>query len=210
MKRLTGSLAALAIAATGLGTAAPAQAQASDATSLVTVLTSDGNRFDKNSKDFDIVTEAALAIVEANPDSAVAALADADARLTAFVPTDQAFRKLAKDLTGKSIRSEKKVFTTLVEAAGVDTIEQVLLYHVVPGATLRSGKVLASDGAALKTAQGAKVKVKVAGGKTPKITLVDRDKDAPDATVVLSAIDLNKPNKQIAHGIDRVLRPIDL
>ena len=29
---------------------------------------------------------------------------------------------------------------------GVDTIEQVLLYHVVPGQTLTSGKVLKADG----------------------------------------------------------------
>jgi hypothetical protein len=42
------------------------------------------------------------------------------------------------------------------------------------------------------------------------ITLKDRDKDDRDPKVVLKALDLNKGNKQIAHGIDRVLRPIDL
>lgn len=42
------------------------------------------------------------------------------------------------------------------------------------------------------------------------ITLKDRDKNDRDPKVVLSALDLNKGNKQVAHGIDRALRPIDL
>ena len=118
------------------------------------LLTSDGDQFDKNAKDFDIVTEAALAVVGAKPDSPVALLADGTQRLTVFAPTDQAFRLLVKDLTGETIKSEKKIFESLVELAGVDTIETVLLYHVVPGKTLTSGKVLKADGAKLITAAG--------------------------------------------------------
>ena len=55
------------------------------------------------------------------------------------------------------------------------------------------------------------VKVKI--GKNhegPVIRLVDKDRNDRDARVVLSAIDINKGNKQIAHGIFLVLRPIDL
>ncbi|WP_110180926.1 fasciclin domain-containing protein [Nocardioides solisilvae] len=212
MKRFTGSLAALATAATVLGAALPAEAaKAPKENPLVNVLTADDNKFDKNKFDFDIVTEAALAVVGAKPDSPVAVLADGSTRVTAFVPTDQAFRQLAKDLTGKNIKSEKKVFNTLVEAAGVDTIETVLLYHVVPGATLTSKKVLKSNNASVTTAQGGKVKVKI--GKNhegPVIRLVDRDRNDKDPRVILGALDLNKGNKQVAHGIDRVLRPIDL
>lgn len=40
------------------------------------------------------------------------------------------------DLTGHWYRSESKVFDALVAAVGVDTVEAVLLYHVVPGATV--------------------------------------------------------------------------
>lgn len=203
-----GSLA-LAVGAVP-ATMTTAQAQvAPGETSLAEVLTSDGNKFDKNSKDFDIVTEAALAVIGAKPDTPVALLADGSTRLTAFAPTDQAFRLLAKDLTGKTIRSEKKVFSTLVEAAGVDTIETVLLYHVVAGKTLTSNKVLKADGARLKTAAGATVKVKIRQHPLT-ITLKDRDRDDRDARVVLKAIDVNKGNKQVAHGVDRVLRPINL
>ena len=86
----------------------------------------------------------------------------------------------------------------------------MLLYHVVAGKTLTSGKVLKADGARLTTAQGGKVKVDIRKKPSLSITLKDRDKNDRDPKVILKAIDLNKGNKQVAHGIDRVLRPIDL
>lgn len=211
MKRSIGAVVALATAASVFAVAPAATAQsAPKERSLVEVLTSDGNRFDRNARDFDIVTEAALAVVKAKPGSPVAVLADGSVRATAFIPNDKAFRILVKDLTGKRIKSEKKVFNTLVKVAGVDTIEQVLLYHVVPGATIGSKKALKSGGAKLTTAQGGTVKVKVRKGKNPRITLVDADRNDRDPRVLLKKVDLNKGNKQVAHGIDRVLRPIDL
>jgi uncharacterized surface protein with fasciclin (FAS1) repeats len=204
------ALALGAVSATAPAASANAAKAAPGETSLAAVLTSDGDQFDKNAKDFDIVTEAALAIVAAKPDSPVALLADGSKRLTVFAPTDQAFRLLVKVLTGQTIKSEKKIFDSLVELAGVDTIETVLLYHVVPGKTLTSGKVLKADGAKLMTAAGKTVKVDIRMKPSLSITLKDKDKNAEDPQVVLKALDLNKGNKQIAHGIDRVLRPIDL
>ena len=210
-RRVPALLAASALALGAVQATAPAaSAKADGEDSLAALLTSDGNTFDKNKNDFDIVTEAALAVVAAKPDSPVALLADGSKRLTVFAPTDQAFRKLAQDLTGQKIRSEKKIFDALVELAGVDTIETVLLYHVVPGKTLTSNKVLKANGARLTTAQGGKITVKVRTKPSVSITLKDRDKNAQDPKVILKAIDLNKGNKQVAHGIDRVLRPIDL
>jgi len=211
LRRVPAILATSALALGAMGATAPAaNAKPAGDESLAALLTSDGNKFDKNSKDFDILTEAALAVIGAKPDSPVALLADGSKRLTAFAPTDEAFRQLAKDLSGKTIKSEKKVFAALVELAGVDTIETVLLYHVVPGATLTSSKVLKSNGAKLTTAQGGKVTVKVKTKPRVSITLKDGDRNDRDPKVVLKALDLNKGNKQIAHGIDRVLRPIDL
>ena len=204
---MTSALALGAISATA--PAASAQAAPGE-TSLAGALTADGDQFDKNAKDFDIVTEAALAVVGAKPGSPVALLADGTKRLTVFAPTDQAFRLLVKDLTGQKIKSEKKIFESLVALAGVDTIETVLLYHVVPGKTLTSSKVLKADGAKLMTAAGKTVKVDIKQKPSLSITLKDKDKNDQDPKVVLSALDLNKGNKQIAHGIDRVLRPIDL
>ncbi|WP_210439858.1 fasciclin domain-containing protein [Nocardioides xinjiangensis] len=210
-RRVPALLAASALALGAVQTATPAAgARATGEDSLAALLTSDGNTFDKNKSDFDIVTEAALAVVAAKPDSPVALLADGSQRLTVFAPTDQAFRLLAEDLTGRTIASERKIFRALVELAGVDTIETVLLYHVVPGRALTSPKVLKSDGARLTTAQGGRIKVDVRRKPSLSITLKDRDKNDRDPSVVLKALDLNKGNKQVAHGIDRVLRPIDL
>ena len=212
MRRVPALLATSALALGAITAAAPsASAQrAAGEDPLAALLTSDGDQFDNNAKDFDILTEAALAVVGAKPGSPVALVADGTKRATVFAPTDQAFRLLAKDLTGKTIKSEKKIFEALVELAGVDTIETVLLYHVIPGATLTSGKVLKADGAKLKTATGQTVKVNVRMKPSVRVTLKDKDRDDRDPRAVLTALDLNKGNKQVAHGIDRVLRPINL
>ena len=78
-------------------------------------------------------------------------LADGKTRLTAFIPTDKAFRNLVKDLTGKKLGTEKKVFKA-VAGLGLDTVEAVLLYHVVPGKTITAAQALDADGASLPTA----------------------------------------------------------
>ena len=211
MRRVPALLATSALALSAITAAAPAaNAKAVGEDSLAALLTSDGDQFDNNAKDFDILTEAALAVVAAKPGSPVALVADGSKRATVFAPTDQAFRILLKNLTGKTVKSEKKIFDSLVELAGVDTIESVLLYHVIPGKMLTSGKVLKADGAKLMTANGKTVKVDVRKKPKLSITLKDKDKGARDAKVILSALDLNKGNKQVAHGIDRVLRPITL
>jgi uncharacterized surface protein with fasciclin (FAS1) repeats len=176
--------------------------------SLAAVLTSDGNTFDRNRYDYDIVTEAVLAVLAAKPNSPVKVLADGTTPVTAFVPTDQAFRKLVQSLTGKYVKSEKAVFQA-VAGLGIDTVETVLLYHVVPGATITARTALRSNGAALTTAQGGTVKVKVTSWHRYRVlSLVDKDRDARNPQVV--AFNLNKGNRQIAHGVNRVLRPLDL
>jgi uncharacterized surface protein with fasciclin (FAS1) repeats len=110
-------------------------------------------------------------------------------------------------LTGTAPRTERATFNTLAAAAGIDTIEAVLLYHVVPGKTLTSAKVVKADGAQLKTAQGGVVGVNVS---KRGVRLIDQDPNATDAQAVPRLLDINKGSAQVAHGIDRVLRPIDL
>ena len=172
---------------------------------LAAVLTSDGNRFDKNKKDYDIVTEAVLAVLAAKPDSPVKVLADGTVPVTAFIPNDQAFRKLVKDLTGKTYKKERKVFKK-VAGLGIDTVESVLLYHVVPGATVDSAAALQSNGAKLPTALDGKTFTVVVKGSSIRL----RDKDYNSRNPRVNVVDVNVGNVQIAHGIDRVLRPMDL
>ncbi len=172
--------------------------------SLASVLTSDKNTFDRNSKDYDILTEAVLAVLKAKPESPVGVLTKGDKALTAFAPNDAAFRKLVKDISGKWVHREKDVFAA-VAGLGIPTVETVLLYHVVPGKTITAKDALKANGVKLETAQGGTITVKVKRGK---IYLVDADKNSRNPRVIVPNI--NKGNKQIAHGIDRVLRPLDL
>lgn len=204
LRGLTAALATSTLAATAALAAAPAQA-ADRPTSLAQVLAADGHKFDKKWGDFDILDAAVMAVLKEKPKSAVGVLAKRKVKLTAFLPTDRAFRQLATTLTGSKPATEKATFSALATAAGIDTIETVLLYHVVPGKTLGSGKVVKADGAKLTTAQGGTVTVDVMG---KRVSLVDADPDLRDPRVI--ATDINKGNPQIAHAIDRVLLPIDL
>ncbi|MFC7545996.1 hypothetical protein [Plantactinospora sp. GCM10030261] len=80
-----------------------------------------------------------------------------------------------------------------------------------PVKVLADGSVAAlrADGAELATAQGGTVEVDVKRWWHARwIRLIDADRDDRDPRVV--RFDINKGNRQIAHGVDRVLRPIDL
>jgi uncharacterized surface protein with fasciclin (FAS1) repeats len=177
--------------------------------SLAQVLTKDTSGFDRNSRDFDVLTAAVLAVLDAKPKSPVGVLTDGSARLTAFVPTDAAFRTLVADITNKRrLPTEQQAFTA-VAGLGINTVENVLLYHVVPGATIDRRAALKSDGAALTTALGPAVKVDVKRYWFFKqVRLIDADRSDRNPRVV--RYDINKGNRQIAHAIDRVLRPINL
>ena len=139
IRRIATALVATACTAATVATAVPAQAATATGaprtgtTSLATVLAADGNRFDRNWRDFDIVDRAVTTVLQAKPDSAVAVLAGGAEPVTAFLPTDRAFRVLVEDLTGRHLARERAVFRAVAHGFDVDTIEAVLLYHVVPG-----------------------------------------------------------------------------
>ena len=213
LRRLGVIATSLGLAATAAVAAAPAATASGTAPgtrSLAAVLTSDGNRFDRNWYDYDIVTEAVLAVLAAKPASPVGLLTDGTVPLTAFIPNDRAFQVFAHDLTKKWPTTEEKTFDALVAAAGVDAIEQVLLYHVVPGAAITKKAAVNANGAVLTTAQGATIKVRVYSRYLPIIEL--RDQDPNDVNPLLNprALDINAGNAQVAHGIVFVLRPLDL
>lgn len=208
---LAGAGAAALASVAGLATASSAAAHSTTATtepgsmSLASVLAADGSGFDRNPRDYDIVDNAVGAVLGAKPGSPVAVLADGSVPLTAFLPNDLAFKRLATDLTGQHYTSEQAAFGA-VASLGIDTVEAVLLYHVVPGATIDYRAALGADGAALETAAGGPVTVDVRPGH--RVFLVDADPDDRNARVVWR--DLNRGNLQIAHGISEVLRPVDL
>jgi uncharacterized surface protein with fasciclin (FAS1) repeats len=211
-KRILTTVLAAVLGTSAMAVSAPAASAAPTGEpkgqhSLAAVLAKDGHKFDHKWNDFDIVDAAVTAVLANDPSGDVGVLADGSTALTAFLPTDRAFRHLVTDLTGTKPRTEKATFTKLVDAVGVGTVESVLLYHVVPGATITYKQALGADGADLTTALGPAVTVNVHG---KRIRLQDQDPDAVNARVLMQARDINKGNLQIAHGISRVLRPQNL
>jgi len=86
----------------------------------------------------------------------------------------------------------------------------VLLYHVVPGATIDAATALRSNGAVLQTAAGGTLKVRVLSQRYKLIQLVDGYRGNIDPLVNPRQLDLNSGNRQIAHGIVFVLLPARL
>jgi uncharacterized surface protein with fasciclin (FAS1) repeats len=205
MTRVAALGAAVLVGATAL-VAAPAAQAANDGTeSLATALAVGQAKFDMDDKDFDVLTKAIEAVLAAKPDSAVKVLADGTTALTAFIPTDRAFKNLASALSNKTIKTEAGAFK-IVAGLGIDTVETVLLYHVVPGATIMSGDALKANGAKLKTAVPNKV-IRVKVTSAPAIILGDYNTSLANPRVNLDQVDINKGNKQVAHGINAVLMP---
>jgi uncharacterized surface protein with fasciclin (FAS1) repeats len=213
LRTATAAVASVALAG-GFAVAAAPSASAGQLgeKSLGSILLADGDEFDNNPWDYDILTQAAVAVLGEKPKSDVGLLLDGSVPLTAFLPTDRAFDKLVIDLTGSSAGSEKATFK-VVASLGIDTVETVLLYHVVPGVTIDSSAALASDGAALPTAAGgATFTVDVVNKKDGGVgvRLIDNEPDVRNPWLVLDRLDINEGNKQIAHRIGRVLLPADL
>ena len=245
LRRLGVSAAVLGLAAATIAPVASASASTPaplGTRSLAAVLTSDGNQFDRNWYDYDVVTEAVLAVLDAKPTSPVKVLTDGTVPLTAFIPNDRAFQVLVRDLTGKTPRTERATFQA-VAGLGIDTVEAVLLYHVVPGATITKkdavkdiafiDSILADDftgtnengdtgdratelqlvadfNQQVESAIQDEFTVKVYNRYLPIIELRDQDPNDVNPFLNPRALDINKGNRQIAHGIVFVLRPADL
>ena len=201
-KSLLATAGALAL---GLAAVAPASADTPPPPTLAEVLLSDSagddaGGFDGNWNDYDIVTQAVLLF----PDL-VAAASDPSASLTAFLPTDQAFRVLVENLTNAWPNTEEGVFD-IVASLGLPTVKTVLTYHLV-GAKVDAATALTLGGQRVATLQGGTFKVNVRFGTI--IKLIDRDPDAKNAAVIAPNIG-GEASNGFAHGVSLVLRPVDL
>ena len=213
-RTIVAATAGLALGASALTGVTAAQASPAAAPTAVTATTGTkplaavvapyATTWNTSWNDYNVVTHAIFAVLKAKPTSKVAVLANGKVALTAFIPNDRAFQVLVKQLTGKTLLREREVFGAVAKL-GIPTVEKVLLYHVVPGATITSAMALKSNGANLKTALGSTIHVAVYRG--PVISLWDKAREFRNPRVILSQVDINKGNKQIAHGIDRVLLP---
>jgi len=170
---------------------------------LTEVLNLKSASFDNNFNDFDVFTSIWMDVWGQLPESPVQAISNGNTALTAFVPTDRAFQRVVKHLTGKTVKTEAGIAAAVL-SLGAETVEKVILYHVVIGDPILSPAALQANGAKLTTATTQTLGVRVSG---TTITLVDKHPKHTNAVVQLNLVDLNKGNKQVAHGINQVLLP---
>lgn len=191
-------LYAAAVACGLILTLAPAaQADEPPLPPLAEILLADGDLFDSNQNDFDIVTQAILACSElAGP------AGDPEAALTVFLPTDKAFRILVDDLFEVSIKDEAELFGAIAAALGCDAVEAVLQYHIAPGVFPAADLIAAGDGAMVPTLLGLPLEVDFKG--KGQIRLVDGTDSLRDP--IIRATDIEASNG-VAHVLDRVLVP---
>lgn len=165
------------------------------------IVAESGGEFDTNGNDFDLLFNALEAA------DLVDTLADPEANLTVFAPTDEAFVRLAQDL-GFEGTDEAGAFDAIVSALTdlgngdpIPVLTDVLLYHVSP-----EGKRL-SEIQELDT-----VETLLDGATfTPEGNeLVDNDPDLLNPEFLLTLSDIRAQNGSMIQGIDRVLIPLDL
>jgi hypothetical protein len=159
--------------------------------------------FDNDFSDFDVFTDLWMRVWGELPESPIQAISQGNTALTAFVPTDRAFQRVVKFLTGKTYKSEARI-ANAVMSLGAKNVEKVILYHVVVGDPILSPAALQANGANLNAASGETIGVRVSG---TNIRLVDKSKKHTNALVLLRAVDINKGNKQVAHAISQVMLP---
>ncbi len=182
----------------------------SGTTSLQAAFTTDGDQFDSSWNDFDIATELTAAVLAAKPGSQLSVVTNGQVPLTAFVPNDRAFRKFVKDLSGHKPATEAAAYNAILDRAGIDKVERLLLSQIVPNVTLRARNLRHMNGAILGTMGGSAIKVRVLRHRMARIVIVDRDRNDQNAWLVFFKRNINKGNRQIAQGVDRVIRPVDL
>lgn len=207
-RALIGAGIALASIAGVLSASGPAQAATPSTSTIASVLLADSakddaNGFDRNWHDYDIVTQAVLLF----PDL-VAAASNPAANLTVLAPNDAAFRTLAQSAFKKRFHTEKQVFDAIA-SLGAPTVKSVLTYHIV-GSRLSPTAVLGSNDASVTTLNGAAFTVKVRNPKVAFVQFVDLDLN--DRSPFLNRINVGGGElaNGFIHGIDKVLRPIDL
>ncbi len=176
------------------------------------ILADADGEFDRNRYDFDIIGEVVKAILDPSNEvtSQLGAAAQVvDGGITAFLPNDRAFQLLAWDLTGKWIRDESNIIPAILSVVDLQTVNTIVEYHVIAGATIDSAAALQADGVSLTSVMGASFTVDVLNQKRALVRLIDNDRNDWDPFLVRSKLD-NVASNGIWHGISQVLRPIDV
>lgn len=225
-RHITSTLAALALTGTclaaGVG-ASSAQVTDSQRTlgtrSVAQFLAADGHHFDRNWHDFDIVDKFFVKVLTVRPNSRLGIIRQGRKPVTAFLPTDGAFRRAAAVILGRHFKTERGVYLGFLRLGGVrNGVKNAvlhLLYHLVKGPALTYQQLAAEAPTTLTTMQK---RVKVGdlpvGGKLEihyrrgRLLVIDHDAVSPNARVIRSKGNLNEGNRQIAQGVSAFLSPL--
>jgi uncharacterized surface protein with fasciclin (FAS1) repeats len=167
---------------------------------IAEIVTQSEGVFDNNLQDFDILLNAV------NTAGLASALNGADADLTVFAPTDDAFVQLANDL-GYEGSDEAGAYDAIVaglsELGGGDplpVLQDVLSYHVSPGE-----KTLEE----IKSSETVETLLAEATITPDGDMLTDNEPDLDDPSFEEGLTDIKASNGTI-QGIDRVLIPLDI
>ena len=203
-------MAALIAGAFALPVSATSGPRSGKSTLAEQILKDADGRFDRRWSDYDVIGEIVKAILGSGVSTQLGAAADPNVELTAFLPNDRAFRRLAHDLTGQWIRNEADIIPALLTAVGGDLalVNAIVEYHVVPG-KITAKAALRSDGAELTSIMGAGFEVDVRSRRWKKVELIDNDPDLRNPRLIRWDLN-NYASNGIWHGIDRVLIPIDV
>lgn len=213
---ITSTVVALALAGTCLAGAATTQASAGGSArptahertlghrSLAKFLAADGHHFDRNWRDFDIADAFFVKVLSKRPDSPLAIIRHGHKPVTAFLPTDAAFRRVAFIIVGKHYKTERAVYRGLLHAGGVGAANRILSYHIALGPAMTYQQLVAAAPTTLTMMQGGKLKVRMRNGR---LTFIDFDVDSPNAHAVRSQSNLNEGNRQLGQGVTLLLSP---
>lgn len=173
---------------------------AAPAPPIAGIVAASGTAFDAEGGDFDILRTAVETAGLGD------ALAEPDAKLTVFAPTDDAFAELARTL-GAHPNDEQATFDAIAAALAdlapdgdpIPLLRDVLLYHVADG---RLSQEEAGAASPLTTLAGGTISVS-------GTSIADADPDVRDPRFIPGAGDIEASNG-IVQPIDRVLLPLDL
>ena len=178
-------------------TGPPSSTVAPAPTTIAGLLAPFATGFDRDNNDFNVAAHLVLQYPQ------LVKAAASPGTLTVFLPTDYAFRRLVREVTGKVVVNETKLLDAVTRLPGL-RFEDLIRYHVVKGARITYAIARTSDGAFLTTAVGAKVRVSAPKGSN-RVTIVDLAPKRRDPRVVRS--DWQATNGVI-HVIDAVLLPV--
>lgn len=122
-------VAAMMVGAAALPAAASDKSRSGDFVEFV------AKQAEKRKGDFNVIGQVVLALADAGVLTATDLEALSTAELTAFLPTDKAFRRLAADISGTKWWKvkESQVIPILTGTLDLATIGAVVKYHIYPG-----------------------------------------------------------------------------